>query len=32
MFEDKAHFEEGGTQKYLIFKSIERYFKKNYWC
>ena len=27
-FKDKGHFEEDGTQKYLVFQLMHRYFKK----
>ena len=27
-FKDKSHFEEGGTQNYLVFQPMYRYFKK----
>ena len=27
-FHGKSHFEDGGTQKYLVFQPIERYFKR----
>ena len=27
-FKDKSHFEEGGTQNYLVFQPMYKYFKK----